>query len=285
MAAPHHLFLMGLAVTMASSSSAFAAAPAPPTLSTCKVKGVDVTTATAEKLPKDGKREVFHLVAPKNRRFLAFVGPRGRCTVIPVKRAAARAWGNFWPGKGRVKAFVLEDPGCVDKESDCTSVLAFKQKKSATMLGAFRIRGCDFGHKATALRMTATLDSLQVDCHSSVGAGDYSVSATVFMLANNRLRKVLNANLGHVQQGSEPGPNGTSLSCTRGPEGYIKAVTRKGIHLLETLEPGHSHDDDPGMGAVKRWRFDPETLKFRRHGRTREGALRTRKRCRPMKDD
>ena len=279
MAAPRCVFSLAVALTIAASGTAMAAAPAPNPVANCKARGVSLAKATVEKLPDDGKRKVYHLVTPKKRRFVAFVGPRGRCSVVPVKRAAARAWGNFWPGKGRVKAFVLEDPRCTDKESDCRSVLAFKLKKSTTMLGAFRIRGCDYGHKATALKATDTQDSIEVQCHSSVGAGDYSVSTTVFMLANSRPKKVLTADLGHVQQGSEEGAKGQPLICIRGPQGHIKAVTHKGLDLLETLEPSRDSDGSD-MGVLKRWKFDAKKWKYVRHGGTRSRELKTRKRCR-----
>lgn len=222
-----------------------------PPLRACWAKGAEPSSPTlpppdaiTRRLPdavggrEGGADQVFEGEHDK-RRFVLFAGREGDevgCGAYWIGKASARAWGTFWPGEAKTKAYVMKGDHC--SHEGCWVMLALR-RKSGELLAARRLMGGDNGMSLEALdAFGAGQASLVYTAKSSIGGWDSGISSDLFHVVDGRLTPILRST------GVETvGPEDDGRTCRTTIGGYF--VVRKKGASPEIVVPGGLEEDEP----------------------------------------
>ncbi len=176
-----------------------------------------------------------------------------RCDVFEIGRAAARAFGEVWPGYDGLKEFALVDDRCGEPDG-CPSVVAVKS--GDVILDALDAceRAVDIG-----LHVVEIIDgqpSLLVSCVTHTGWG-LEERLRLLHVIDGKLTRVLDVDGGWGDHG--PGECGPcqDYCWTQLDEARWKRISSG---VVETTAPIGYMDQVEGTGGsrknVTRWRFD-----------------------------
>jgi len=249
------------------------AVPVPPEVAACAElpegvrSGADVRRV--DDAGTDGGDRVLHLVAGRAR-YLVFAsgGATPRCDVWPVGRASGRVQGRFWPGRERVKAFLLVPPDCAEER--CRPVVALRELGGEERVLAAVRPGflCDAGATLTAREVFADLETVQVDCSCEAGAAAFLHHGALVHALAGGLAVVFEGSLGYTSASSGSEDEESGEHCVWGPDAELRVVARGAAPRLEHLdrEPCHEvpGDETRRIGTLSTWEFDAASGRFRK---------------------
>lgn len=228
-----------------------------------QVEGMDGASHDSLYLGTHQGVDVFQVTAGDEPRVVAVgrIRPGGRdaCAVLPPLAGQEPVTGRFWPGAGTVEAVLLGPERC-DPEWCPAAVLI---RESDRPLGALFLPGkCDEAVLLGELGWFATLDSLQLTCRQSAGAG-YRETLLILHVTGQGLAPVLALETGTGEHASL-GERETPGFCERRPVGSVELVERGERPVVRVLDParGEPGIDGKGTALVADFQYDPAQGRF-----------------------
>lgn len=175
------------------------------------------------------------------------------CVVLEPAETPAPVAGSFWPQGGRAQAVLLVASEC--HPAFCPGVLLIRDGERA--LGALYLpEACDRALSMEALSWFASVDSLRLTCHRSIGAGYREIVSIVHVGASGPA-PVLALVTGTAEVATQE-ERETPGFCEHRPVGWVRLVEKGERPVIRVFDPGRGQpgENGKGTGLVADFRFE-----------------------------